>query len=119
MHRFESKHQPLASKQKFATRVARYFSYSMAILIFSLGVGMAGYHWIAELPWMDSFLNASMILTGMGPIDPMHSEASKLFAGLYALFSGIVFLSVAAIAIAPVAHRLLHLLHIDDSKKAN
>ena len=83
----------------------------------SIWIGIAGYHYIAKLGWMDSFYNASMILTGMGPIDAMTSKPAKLFASLYALYSGIVFLSTVAIFFAPFAHRLMHLLHIDTGEE--
>lgn len=83
----------------------------------SLGLGMAGYHSFAGLSWIDSLLNASMILTGMGPVDPMPNSAAKLFASFYALFSGIVFLSSAAILIAPVFHRFLHRFHLELEEK--
>ena len=74
---------------------------------------MVGYHYFAKLAWLDSFLNASMILTGMGPIDPMPNESSKIFAGCYALFSGIAFLSIVAVLFAPILHRLFHIFHLE------
>jgi hypothetical protein len=76
--------------------------------------GMVGYHQVAGLSWIDSLLNASMILTGMGPVDPMKDTASKLFASGYALFSGVVFLSAVSIVLAPIFHRVVHAFHIDD-----
>jgi hypothetical protein len=80
----------------------------------SLGLGMLGYHGIEGLPWVDAFLNASMLLGGMGPVDNPHSEAGKLFAGLYALYSGLLFLVLTAILLAPVFHRVLHRFHLED-----
>jgi hypothetical protein len=79
----------------------------------SLGIGVLGYHGFAHLPWIDAFLNAAMILGGEGPVDPMHSAGSKLFASLYALFSGVIFISVAGLVIAPALHRFLHRFHLE------
>ncbi|HTO06425.1 MAG TPA: hypothetical protein VMR86_05145 [Myxococcota bacterium] len=75
---------------------------------------MVGYHWFESLPWVDSFLNASMLLGGMGPVDMPHTESGKLFAGFYALYSGMLFLVLAAILLAPVFHRVLHRFHLED-----
>ena len=74
---------------------------------------MAGYHVLGHLSWLDSFVNASMILTGMGPVDHMETAAAKIFSGVYALFSGVVFLSAAAVILTPVLHRFLHRFHIE------
>jgi len=79
----------------------------------SLGLGVLGYHFFAELPWVDAILNASMILTGMGPVDPLKTVSAKLFASFYALFSGIVFITTAGILLAPVMHRFLHKFHLE------
>jgi predicted DNA repair protein MutK len=87
---------------------------AFGIVAVALLAGILGYHSIAHLRWIDSLLNASMILTGMGPVDPMTSTAAKLFASGYALFSGVVFLSAVGIVIAPIFHRLLHKFHLDD-----
>jgi hypothetical protein len=82
--------------------------------VLPLGIGVLGYHYINDLPWMDALLNASMILTGMGPIDAMKTDAAKLFASFYSIFSGVVFLSTVAVFLAPIAHRFLHKLHVDE-----
>jgi len=79
----------------------------------ALGIGVVGYHWLAELPWIDSLLNASMILGGMGPVDPLHSTAAKVFASVYALFSGLAFIGIAGFILAPFVHRLLHKFHVE------
>lgn len=84
----------------------------MTLLLISLVIGVYGYHYYASLGWTDSLLNASMILTGMGPVDRMTTEGGKLFASFYALFSGIAFLTTMGILIAPVLHRFLHKFHI-------
>tara|TARA_R110002111_G_C5690465_1_gene344764 strand:+ start:128 stop:472 length:345 start_codon:yes stop_codon:yes gene_type:complete len=99
----------------FVKRVFSYGSIASAILIVSLGIGILGYHYIGELEWIDSLYNASMILTGMGPIDEMSTNAAKLFASAYALFSGVLFLSTVSIYFAPFAHRLMHLLHLEST----
>jgi hypothetical protein len=80
----------------------------------ALGVGVVGYHWLGGLPWIDALLNASMILGGMGPVDPMTSPAGKLFASFYALFSGLLFIGVASLVVAPFVHRIMHSLHIEE-----
>lgn len=101
----------------FAKRLFGYFLISMAFMVGSLFIGTVGYHIFADLSWVDSFYNASMILTGMGPGSILSTNSGKLFSSFYALFSGIVFLTTAAIFISPIAHRLLHLLHIEDDQE--
>ena len=114
--RFESKNKALLPYPDFLKRVFRFFLYSLLMIAFSAGLGTAGYHYVAGLSWMDAFYNACMILTGMGPVFPMNGSAAKLFSSLYALFSGIAFLSTVAVLFAPLAHRFLHLLHIDEAE---
>ncbi len=87
---------------------------ALGVMGIGLGIGVVGYHDLAGLSWLDSLLNASMILGGMGPVDPLHEPAAKLFASFYALFSGLVFIGVASVLVAPFAHRLLHKLHLDE-----
>jgi hypothetical protein len=79
----------------------------------ALGRGVVRYHYLGELKWLDALLNASMILGGMGPVDPLHKPVAKLFASCHALFSGLAFIGVASLLVAPFAHRLLHLFHVD------
>jgi hypothetical protein len=112
VHRFEHHKQPLASRRIFIRRMARYLSISLAIILVSLGVGIVGYHYTEGLSWLDSLLNASMILGGMGPVDPVRTVAGKLFASFYALFSGMVFLVAVGVLIAPAFHRFLHRFHL-------
>ena len=101
-------------------RLALYTAVAASLVLGALGVGMLGYHDLENLPWIDSFLNASMILGGMGPVNELHTEAGKLFAGLYALFSGLVFLVGAGLVLAPMVHRLLHRFHFEaDSMETN
>jgi hypothetical protein len=86
----------------------------LLILGVAVGAGTAGYRWIAHLTWIDAFLNASMILSGMGPVDRMETTTAKVFAALYALFSGLVFLGVAGLIVAPWIHHLFHWIHLDE-----
>jgi hypothetical protein len=103
----------------FLRRVVWHGLAGFALLLIPLLVGILGYMVLADLSPVDAFLNASMILGGMGPVDTLHSDAAKVFAGLYAIFSGVFFLVVAGVIIAPFLHRVLHRLHIapDDSAK--
>lgn len=110
---FERKSQRLISKKAFAHRVARFAFIALALVAGSLFIGMAGYHYLEGLPWLDSCLNASMILGGMGPVDTLHTTAGKVFASFYALFSGVVFLISVGVFLAPVIHRLMHHFHFD------
>lgn len=98
----------------FALRVLRHFLFAFGLLMLSLGGGMAGYMHYERLAWRDAFLNASMLLGGMGPVDRPVTGAGKLFAGAYALYAGLVFLIVAAILLGPVVHRALHRFHWED-----
>lgn len=100
---------------KFIIRVLTYFLFSFTLIVFSLGIGTIGYHYFGGLPKIDSFYNASMILTGMGPVNEMKTDGTKLFSSFYALYSGIAFLGIFAVIFAPIAHRLLHILHLQDT----
>jgi hypothetical protein len=111
---YEHHKQPLLTRRQFLRRMARHAAAALVVLLLSLGLGILGYRCTEQLPWLDALLNASMILGGMGPVDAMHTNGGKLFASLYALFSGVAFLAVAGILIAPIAHRVLHRLHLDD-----
>src|SRR5258708_18889205 len=109
----EGKYQPLAPLRVFYSRVVQCFLITLAVVAIALTIGTLGYHYLGELPWLDALLNASMILTGMGPIDPMKTAEGKLFAIFYCLFSGIAFLSLVAILIGPIYHRFLHRFNLD------
>jgi hypothetical protein len=100
----------------FLRRVTLTLTAAAVILGIALAIGVVGYHVIADLPWIDAVLNATMILTGMGPVAVMQTPSAKLFASAYALFSGVVFLSSIAVVLSPVFHRILHKFHIDDSE---
>lgn len=113
---YEQKHHKLLPRRHFVKRVARHGVLASGVAALALAVGVVGYHGLAGLGWIDAFVNASMILGGMGPIDPLHADAAKVFAGLYALFSGLVFIGIAGVMTAPFAHRLLHRFHLEDSE---
>ncbi|MBI3804727.1 MAG: hypothetical protein HY282_13300 [Nitrospirae bacterium] len=115
----ERRHQKLAPLPVFLRRVAVSLLIAAALASVALCIGIAGYHWIADLPWIDALLNASMILGGMGPVDPLLSKNAKLFAAAYALFSGLIFIGVMGIVSAPLAHRMLHHFHIDENDLKN
>ena len=109
----------LIDRRKFYNRVFTHTMIGFGLIALGLVVGMFGYHEINRLNWIDSFLNASMILSGMGPVDPLISDSAKLFAGTYAIFSGVVFLIVVGIVFAPVLHRLMHRYHLDSIDDGN
>lgn len=111
---FESRTAPLASHRVFVRRVIKYASLALIVVGVALGIGILGYHNIAKFSWIDSLLNASMILGGMGPMGDLPSDAAKIFASFYALFSGLVFISIMGIVLAPAAHRALHHFHLDE-----
>ena len=96
--------------------LARQGGYAAALIALSLLIGMGGYHWIAHYAWIDSFLNASMLLGGMGPLGTLPDDASKLFAGIFALYAGLIFLLSAALLLTPVFHRVLHHFHWEMSQ---
>ena len=99
------------SAKRFARHVARQAIYATLLVAVSLLIGMAGYHWIAGYRWIDAFLNASMLLGGMGPVGDLRTDGAKIFAGSFALYSGLVFLAVTALGLAPVFHWVLHRFH--------
>ena len=110
---YERRKHPFLSAARFAKRVIRHFILAFLVLAAGLGIGVLGYHSFGELNWIDSLLNASMILGGMGPVDTLHSSAAKIFASCYALFSGLAFIGIASLIVAPFAHRILHRFHLD------
>jgi len=92
---------------------------ALGVILGSLVIGMLGYHYLESLSWLDALVNASMILGGMGPVNPLHTAAGKIFASVYALYSGIIFLVVVGILFAPIYHRFLHRFHLEfDEEKA-
>ncbi|MFO1400906.1 MAG: hypothetical protein U1F06_02920 [Steroidobacteraceae bacterium] len=109
---FEHVSQPLLHRRQFARRVARSGLLGAALIALALLLGMAGYHWLLRLPWVDAFENASMILSGMGPLSSPPDTLGKIFAGSYALFSGFAVILCSGVVFAPVLHRFLHRLHL-------
>jgi len=107
------RHKTLPPPRVFALHLLRNFAYVSGLIAASLAFGAAGYHAFAGLPWLDATLNAAMILTGMGPVDPLTTPAAKIFGIVYALFSGVAFLTMVAMLLAPAAHRLLHRFHLE------
>lgn len=97
--------------------MARCFLIGCGLLAVGLSLGMLGYHFLERLDWLDAFTNAAMILSGMGPLAPLQTAAGKFFAGCYALFSGLLFISVAGIILAPIGHRLMHRFHLEAAEK--
>lgn len=110
---FERKHETVASPAVFAKRMVGAVGLSLGLILPALFIGIAGYHWIDKLDWVDSLLEASMILGGMGPVNPLRNDAAKLFASGYALFSGLVLIGVMGIILTPITHRLLHKFHLE------
>jgi hypothetical protein len=113
--RYEHRSQPLLAAL-FVRRVLEHLGIAIAFIIVSLVLGVLGYHYLAGMSWIDSLLNASMILGGMGPVTPLTNNQGKLFASFYALYAGIAFLATSAVLLAPFAHRVLHRLHLDDNQ---
>ncbi len=116
---FDYKERPLASPVRFAGRMLGNIIVALVLVVFALAVGIWGYVATENMPVIDAFLNAAMLLGGMGPVDPpLHTEAGKLFAGVYALGCGLVLVLVSGIILAPVFHRVLHALHVDDDDRS-
>jgi hypothetical protein len=113
---FESRHEKLAPISVFIKRLAGSFMLACVLLLIVLLIGISGYHWLAGLGWVDSILEAAMILGGMGPVNPLTRTSAKLFAAAYALFSGVVFIGIMGILLAPVVHRVLHKFHVKETE---
>jgi predicted membrane-bound spermidine synthase len=116
--RYERRREPLAPRDRFVRRVLNQFGIVIAVIVASLGIGMAGYRYFERMEWIDAFLNAAMLIGGMGPVDPKLQTASgKIFAGLYALYAGMVVLVAAGILMAPVFHRFIHRFHLEEDAR--
>ncbi len=111
---YENKHQPLAPKKLYYSRLGRNFLYMVVILMICLGIGILGYHYTADFPWLDSLVNSSMILAGMGPVGTINTVAGKWFSSFYALFSGVAFITNVGMFMAPAVHRFFHKLHLEE-----
>jgi hypothetical protein len=114
---YESRKQPVLARAKFARRMLSHSAAALGLLVGSLAIGMAGYMTFEHLSWTDAFLNASMLLGGMGPVNAPQTTAGKLFAGLYALYAGLIFIVTAAVLLAPILHRVLHRFHWDEKQR--
>jgi hypothetical protein len=110
---YEHRSHRLLPWRAFLRRAGRHLLFAFAAIALAVGIGTTGYHVLGRLGWIDAFLNASMILSGMGPVDRMESAGAKLFAALYALFSGLVFIGIAGLILAPWVHRLFHWIHVE------
>lgn len=108
---YEHRTEPPLPVPAFRRRMRLHGSVALGLVVASLAMGMTGYHWFAHQPWVDAFLNTSMLLGGMGPVGELRGDGAKIFAGLFALYSGLVFLVVAILVLTPVFHRVLHKFH--------
>lgn len=108
---YESKNQPPITRASFARRLAAHLGVAVCLLLVSLGAGMFGYVQLEHMSWIDAFLNSAMLLGGMGPVNPLQTEGGKLFAGVYAIYAGLVFIVTAALIFTPIVHRLIHHFH--------
>ncbi len=113
--KFESRSQKVLPLARFFSRMGRYALFAFILVSFSVIIGCTGYHFLAKISWLDSFHMACMILTGMGPVVEMKTATAKIFSSFYALYSGVAFLSITAVFFAPIIHRLLHILNVEDS----
>ena len=111
---YEHRKQPLATKATFYQRILKNILIALLIMAVCLIIGVAGYHYTDNIPWIDSVHNASMILSGMGPVVEIKSDTGKIFSSAYALFSGVVFITNVGVILAPAVHRIFHRLHLED-----
>lgn len=119
LNMLESKHQPLAPLSVFKRRIAKSFMFGIAIMFFCLLLGVLGYHYTAGIGWLDSLHNASMILSGMGPVVNINNTVGKLFSSFYALFSGVIFITNIGVMLAPAIHRFFHRMHVQSPGEKN
>ena len=117
--KLESRRQKVTPLPHFLIRLGRYGLFALGLILFSVLLGTLGYHHFGQISWLDSFYMACMILTGMGPVVEMNSSNAKVFSSIYALYSGVAFLSITAVFFAPIIHRLLHILHVEQDDEEN
>jgi hypothetical protein len=117
--KLENRKQKVTPLPHFLFRLGRYGLFALGLIAFSVLLGTVGYHHFGQIPWLDSFYMACMILTGMGPVVEMNSSNAKIFSSIYALYSGVAFLSITAIFFAPIIHRLLHILQVEQDDVDN
>jgi hypothetical protein len=116
---YEPRRKPPISRAAFLRRLARHLAVGAGLILFSLGLGMSGYMGFERLSWRDAFLNSAMLLGGMGPVNAIGTDAGKIFAGVYALYAGLVFLLVAGLVLAPIVHRVLQRFHWEEEDSAS
>lgn len=117
LFRFEHHHEKLLPRRQFIRRLIQYALISLSLIVGSLAIGMAGYHAFEGFSWVDSFLNTTMLMGGMGPVGSLHTDSGKIFAGIYALYCGLVEIIAIGIFAAPIFHRFLHHFHLENEKK--
>src|SRR5258706_15123152 len=116
---YEHRTKPLLPRKVYFQRLRHHAALGVTVIAVSLGIGMLGYHTFEKMAWIDAFENAAMILSGMGPVDTLQTDDGKLFAGCYALFSGISLIAILGIIFAPVVHRFLHKFHLQDEDRGD
>jgi hypothetical protein len=114
---YEQRSSRPISRAEFLHRMARHGALALLLTLISLAIGMAGYEYYEDLPWRDAFLNCAMLMGGMGPVDPPQTPGGKVFAGLYALYAGMIYLAIAGVLLVPVVHRVLHRFHWEEKGK--
>jgi hypothetical protein len=115
--RFEHHRQEVLPLPRFILRLCKYLLFASILIAFSLVLGILGYHYLGKLNLLDSFHMSCMILTGMGPVAEMTTTGAKIFSSLFALYSGVAFLSITAVFFAPIVHRILHILHVESGNE--
>jgi hypothetical protein len=115
--KLEHHRQKVLPLHKFLLRMSRYFLFSLILIAVSLVIGILGYHYFGKLNWFDSLHMSCMILTGMGPVSEMTTASAKIFSSIFALYSGVAFLSITAVFFAPIIHRILHILHVENENE--
>lgn len=110
---FEHRRQPVLPVARFRMRLAKSGALALSLVAVSLAIGVVGYRVTENMPWIDAFLNASMLMGGMGPVGELKEDAAKLFASFFALYAGLIFIVAAGVILAPLIHRMLHKLHAD------
>jgi hypothetical protein len=114
---YEHRSKPLLPRPAFYARLARSLGIGLLVILFTLGMGIIGYRAFEQMSWVDAFVNAAMILSGMGPVSSLQTDGGKIFAGCYALFSGLAFITILGIIFAPLVHRFLHRFHVEEAKR--
>ena len=114
---YEHRSEPMLSSREFGLRLWRHFLVAQGLVLASLVAGMVGYHQLAHFPWIDSFLNAAMLLGGMGPVGDIPTPEGKIFAGIFSLYAGLVLIAVSAMLLTPIFHRVMHSIHLEDGSE--